>query len=71
MNLANISWNQPNNIISVSVGRLHATTSVYSTWNVLANTAYRARVSGITGFQADSFTPRGHSLPTDFTVNHL
>ena len=62
MNLANKSWNQPHNIMSVSDGRLHATTSVYSTWNILANTAYQARVSGITGFRTDSFTPGGHSL---------
>ena len=54
--------------MSVSDGRLHATTSVYSTWIILANTAYQARVSG---FQMDSFTPGGHSLPTDFTVNRL
>ena len=72
MNLANKSWNQlHNNIMSVSDGRLHATTSVYSTWIILANTAYQARVSGITGFRMDSFTPGGHSLPTDFTVNCL
>ena len=57
--------------MSVSDGRLHATTSVYSTWIILANTAYQARVSGITGFRMDSFTPGGHSLPTDFTVNCL
>ena len=70
MNLANKSWNQPY-IMSVSDGRLHVTTSVYSTWIVLANTAYQARVSGITVFRIDSFTPGGHSLPTDFTVNSL
>ena len=69
MNLANKSWNQlHNNIMSVFDDRLHATTSVYSTWIILANTAYQARVSGITGFRMDSFTPGGHSLPTDFTV---
>ena len=67
MNLANKSWNQPH-IMSVSDGRLHATTSVYSTWIILANTAYQAR---ITMFRMDSFTPGGHSLPTDFTVNCL
>ena len=62
MNLANKSWNQlHNNIMRVSDGRLHA----------VANTAYQARVSGITGFRMDSFTPGGHSLPTDFTVNCL
>ena len=71
MNLSNKSWNQLHNIMSVSDGRLHATTSVCSTWNILANTVYQARVSGITGFRTDSFTPGGHSLPTDFTVNHL
>ena len=71
MNLANKSWNEPQNIMSVSDGRLHATTSFYSIWNILANTAYQARISGITGFQTDSFTPGGHSLPTDFTVNRL
>ena len=70
MNLANKSWNQPH-IISVSDGRLHATTSVYSTWIILASTAYQARISGITVFQTDSFTPGGHSLSTDFTVNCL
>ena len=70
MNLANKSWNQPL-ITSVSNGRLHATTSVYSTWIILANTAYQARVSGIAVFRTDSFTPGGHSLPIDFTVNCL
>ena len=35
------------------------------------NTAYQARVSGITVFRTGSFTPGGHSLPTDFTVNCL
>ena len=70
MNLANKSWNQPH-ITSVSNGRLHATTSVYSTWIILANTAYQARVSRIAVFRTDSFTPGGHSLPTDFTVNCL
>ena len=69
MNLANKSWNQlHNNIMRVSDGRLHA---VYSIWIILANTAYQARVSGITGFRMDSFTLGGHSLPTDFTVNCL
>ena len=58
-------------IMSVSDGRLHATTSVYSTWIILANTADQARVSGITVFRMDSFTPGGHSLPTDFTVKCL
>ena len=48
--------------MSVSDGRLHATTSVYSTCNILANTAYQAMVSGLTGFRTDSFTPGGHSL---------
>ena len=62
MNLANKSWNQPRIIMSVSDGRLHATTSVYSTCNILANTAYQAMISGITGFRMDSFTPGGHSL---------
>ena len=67
MNLANKSWNQlHNSIMSVSDGRLHA---VYSIWIILANTAYQARVSGITEFRMDSFTPGGHSLPTDFIVN--
>ena len=71
MNLANKSWNQPH-ITSVSNGRLHATTYVYSTWIILANTAYQARVSGIAMFRTDSFTPGGHSLPTqDFTINCL
>ena len=65
MNLANKSWNQPH-ITSVSNGRLHATTSVYSTW--ITNTAYQARIAV---FRTDSFTPGGHSLPTDFTVNCL
>ena len=69
MNLANKSWNQ-RHITSVSNGRLHATTSVHSTWIILANTAYQARVSGIAVFLTDSFTPGGHSLPTDFTVNY-
>ena len=69
MNLANKSWNQlHNNIMSVSDGRPRA---VYSIWIILANTAYQARVSGITEFRMDSFTPGGHSLPTDFTVNCL
>ena len=67
MNLASKSWNQPH-ITSVSNGRLHATTSVYSTWIILANTAYQARVSGIAVFQTESFTPGGHSL---LTVNCL
>ena len=44
--------------------------AVYSTWIIL-NTAYQARVSGIAVFRMDSFTPGGHSLPTDFTVNCL
>ena len=70
VNLANKSWNQPR-IMSVSDGRLYATISVYSIWIILANTAYQARISGITVFQTDSFTPGGHSLPTDFTVNCL
>ena len=65
MNLANKSWNQPH-IMNVSDIRLHATTSVYSTWILLANTAYQARVSVITVFR-----PGGHSLHTDFTVNCL
>ena len=59
MNLANKSWNQPH-IMSVSDGRLHATTIV-----LVANTAYQASVSGITVFRTDFFTPGGHSLPTD------
>ena len=57
--------------MSVSDGRLHATTSVYSTRIILANTAYQARVSGIIVFRTDSFKPGDHSLPTDFTVNCL
>ena len=54
--------------MSVSDGKLHATTSVYSTWIILANTAW---VSGIAVFRMDSFTPGDHSLPTDFAVNCL
>ena len=59
--------------MSVSDGRLHTATSVYSTctWIILANTAYQARVSVITVFRTDSFTPGGHSLPTDFIVKCL
>ena len=34
MNLANKSWSQPH-IMNVSDDRLHATTSVYSTWLIL------------------------------------
>ena len=67
MNLANKSWNLPHTM-NVSDDRLHATTSVYSTWILLANTI---RVSGIIVFRTDSFTPGGHSLHSDFTVNCL
>ena len=38
---------------SVSDGRLHAATSIYSTWIILANTAYLTRISGMTVFRTD------------------
>ena len=59
MNLANKSWN-----------RWQAACH-YFCLIILANTAYQARISEITVFRTESFTPGGHLLLTDFTVNRL